>query len=92
MNDQELIRALRKTAMVITAETIGFDDLKLNAACRLEALLAENEAMKERDEAYKKLKQALERKCTAMEYAIDHLREVTKIVPRYVRPIGRYRR
>lgn len=41
MTDQELIKALRKTATVITAEMIAWDDLKIAAADRLEALLAD---------------------------------------------------
>lgn len=84
MSDKELIRTLRKVHDADFTPGVYEHSIYGVAADRLEALLAENEAMKDREKAYKELKQALERKCTAMEAVVDHLREATKMVPKWV--------
>lgn len=80
MTDQELIQALRDEDITDIRDMMNYME---EAADRLEALLVENEAMKDREKAYKELKQALERKCAAMEAVIDHLREATKMIPKW---------
>lgn len=98
MTDKELIQLYKMCNELETCEGCpersDFDPCPIDRNCdlgdlipRLGALLSENEAMKERVEVYKELKQTLERKCTAMKSVIDHLREATKMMPRW-RPVS----